>query len=1833
MRLITHTTHAILQAHRILVRPINSTKSVVLAALLITLIAAHALAQMPGDGTTSKGNKPGAPAGSYTLTDFEHLNLFNGNLNFSLPLLQIGGRGGAKSSVNLTIDGMQWHMDVDTPTRTGANITWGAQYQNYLLSPATTAMVNCRWETSESAPGQCPIHTFVCDEIPMSEPSVINLSIVSEYVGPTGTGDTTFNIYPVACGRKPGYGPGVLQGQGARLGRHPLMSLTRLIFIASDGTEYELRDTLTGGKPAVHSSQVQFERGQVFVSAGGEGIIFVADSPIFDVIASEDANCPALFYPAGYLYFSDGTQYRINNNGDIEYIRDANGNKISYLYDSSHRVTQITDSLNRVVIITYSNPTASAYETYDDIKYQSNESTWRHVKVYRASLSHALRSGFSISALADLFEALPGLPSDPYNAEGMATRVELPDASNRSYRLFYNSYGALARVEVPTGGAVEYDRTQPTPWAFTANEPLTQRRVYAEGGSSALNTPPDQKQVYTWEKSSVSSQTRTVNVAVETYARTLSANGQMAEQLQSKEVHSYYGWPDVQRMSFYGPWREGLEFKSEEFEPDGTTPLRRTEIEWEQPFPVSWVTPTQQGQSPETSPANNVRTKSVTTWLLDVSPALVSKQVFGYDNTPAFRNLNNRTDVWEYAYGQDAASEQLLRHTQTKFVVTDASPTPTPSPSPNPSPSPGECIHCGCRDNCQRNGDSAPDAEEYVRQNLVRLPAEVRIFQAMTNNQEQLQSRTEFVYDEAPLLARDGITGWINPNSTARGNVTTTKHWITPTVDTAYIKALTKYDKAGNVIEMIDANHAGDASPQVTTMSYADCFGAADGNARNGSPVGTLTGSTYAFVTSATNALGQTAYTKFDYYSGSPTATEDVRGTTSNLFYNDLLGRLTQVVDAAGTLLQRQTTYTYNDSAHTIVTKSDLSEFGDNKLRSESIYNGLGRTIETRTYESSSSYIITKQVYDGLGRVIESTNPYRTLTDATYGETETTYDALGRTTSIRTKPDNTEFRTAYAGNAVTTTDQAGKQRKSLTDALGRLITVYEAPDDIATYNYQTSYTYDASDNLLTVTQDGQTRTFVYDGLSRLTSATNPESGTTSYSYDANGNMLEKIDPRLLPGSTTHVRVSYTYDALNRQTKRSYNDGTPEINYYYDEQSLPQGAPQLARGASTGQLLAVTYGGSTSINGTYYGYDAIGRTIKSAQVTNGQAFPTMEYGYSLSGSMTWQRYPSGREVTTSHNDAGRTLSVSATRPGETAKTYASLPEYSAHGALTALKLGNGLWEHTTFNPRLQATEIKLGTESNPESMLKLSYNYGTTDNNGNVKSQTITVPVAGTAGFTATQTYQYDPLNRLMTATEMNGSSLSWKQTYSYDRFGNRRLSYNNNGTTLPDVSLAYSQEAIYNPQVSGASNRLVGYTYDEAGNLTTDAQGRTFAYDAENRQIRYNGGASINSGDSASYSYDADGKRVKNQVGGSMSSTVFVYNVLGQLVAEYTDSQQQRPAQTNYLTTDSLGSTRVVTGQDQTTSERHDYLPFGEEVASSLGGRNALAEYAGLDAFRQKFTSKERDKETKLDYFGARYYASRQGRFTSPDNFINDTHPVNPASWNLYTYARNNPLRYIDPLGEEVVNTNLTPGQQQQLIDDWKKKTGYKDIQFKDGKLVVNVEAGREGGSDKAAKQLIDAINSGDTFKLTAVDGTDVTKEVRFSDNQLTGARGDGTNIYTTRIDFGDFKALEGDSDVLESFSVGLIALHEFSHPALDPSGNKEKSSVDNPGPIESTRINPIREELGLPQRQNYNPEPIMRGKFGGKTSAYDSLTFKAKDGTEKILKWQRAATDSVRKP
>ena len=323
--------------------------------------------------------------------------------------------------------------------------------------------------------------------------------------------------------------------------------------------------------------------------------------------------------------------------------------------------------------------------------------------------------------------------------------------------------------------------------------------------------------------------------------------------------------------------------------------------------------------------------------------------------------------------------------------------------------------------------------------------------------------------------------------------------------------------------------------------------------------------------------------------------------------------------------------------------------------------------------------------------------------------------------------------------------------------------------------------------------------------------------------------------------------------------------------------------------------------------------------------------------------------------------------------------------------------SNMWEHTLFNARLQPTEIGLGTTAADSSKLKLEYSYGTTNNNGNVLTQKITI-----GANVINQSYTYDGVNRLGTAAETG----AWSQSYGYDQYGNRAVS-----GYVPNPTLTPQSLSAFNATTNQIT--MAGTIYDNAGNQTRDSAGSSFGYDAENRQV-----SCTVSGVTSAYAYNGEGHRITKTTGGA--TTLFVYNIGGQLVAEYTTGAPQGSG-TSYLTTDHLGSTRVVSDASGNVKARHDYLPYGEEVATTWSGRSGISGYAATDSTRQRFTQKERDSESGLDYFGARYYSSAQARFTGVDPItIKRERLRDPQRLNLYAYVRNNPLVFYDPDGQDL---------------------------------------------------------------------------------------------------------------------------------------------------------------------------------------------------------------------
>jgi RHS repeat-associated protein len=232
-----------------------------------------------------------------------------------------------------------------------------------------------------------------------------------------------------------------------------------------------------------------------------------------------------------------------------------------------------------------------------------------------------------------------------------------------------------------------------------------------------------------------------------------------------------------------------------------------------------------------------------------------------------------------------------------------------------------------------------------------------------------------------------------------------------------------------------------------------------------------------------------------------------------------------------------------------------------------------------------------------------------------------------------------------------------------------------------------------------------------------------------------------------------------------------------------------------------------------------------------------------------------------------------------------------------------------------------------------------------------------------------------------------------------------------------------------------------GYTYDAAGNLIADGT-HTYTYDAENRLIKVDGG------NTSTYVYDGEGHRFSKTNSSSINSggdvpdpagtTEFVYDPQGHLVhtespnggtqwrGEVFAGNRHLASYANgnliFAHSDWLGTERNRDLPDPNnpqypSNQNITSLPFGDWLDNTQA--IPVNDWTPLN-----FTGQYHDFETDLDYFGARYYASTTGRFTSADPDNAGASIDNPQSWNAYSYVLNNPLNAIDPDGLDCVYLN-----------------------------------------------------------------------------------------------------------------------------------------------------------------------------------------------------------------
>ena len=288
--------------------------------------------------------------------------------------------------------------------------------------------------------------------------------------------------------------------------------------------------------------------------------------------------------------------------------------------------------------------------------------------------------------------------------------------------------------------------------------------------------------------------------------------------------------------------------------------------------------------------------------------------------------------------------------------------------------------------------------------------------------------------------------------------------------------------------------------------------------------------------------------------------------------------------------------------------------------------------------------------------------------------------------------------------------------------------------------------------------------------------------------------------------------------------------------------------------------------------------------------------------------------------------------------------------------------------------------------------------------------------------TRSQSFTYDHLNRIITAetasTHATSPANCWGESYTYDQWANL--------TTIGVASSSYNgctQESLSVTALSNNQLSATGFSYDASGNILTDGH-NTYGWNAES-EIKSAGGVN--------YTYDGDGDRIEKSNGkiywyGAGTEILDESDLSGNITDEYIFFGGKRIGRRDssgnvvYYAADHLGTSRVVASSTGSILDQSDFYPYGgERVLTSSSGNT------------YKFEGKERDTETNNDDFGARYYASQFGRWTSPD-WSAAVAPVpyanltNPQTLNLYAMVSDNPETFADLDGHEYASVPQADG-------------------------------------------------------------------------------------------------------------------------------------------------------------------------------------------------------------
>lgn len=521
----------------------------------------------------------------------------------------------------------------------------------------------------------------------------------------------------------------------------------------------------------------------------------------------------------------------------------------------------------------------------------------------------------------------------------------------------------------------------------------------------------------------------------------------------------------------------------------------------------------------------------------------------------------------------------------------------------------------------------------------------------------------------------------------------------------------------------------------------------------------------------------------------------------------------------------------------------------------------------------------------------------------------------------------------------------------------------------------------------------QSRQYVYDTYGQLCKTIEPETGATVMDYDAAGNLswsaagltgvtyagLNDCSQAAAGGSG---RVTHrAYDARNRLTNLAFPNGRGNQVWSYTPDGLPASI--------------TTYNESGTATPVVNGYSYNRRRLMTGESIYQAGWYNWAtgYGYDAYGHLSLQTYHTGLNVDYAPNVYGQ-----PTKAG----TFASGVQYYPNGALKQFTYGNGIVHTMTQNAR--QLPVRVTATGNA-----MDYDYAY-DPNGNVER--IYDYVTGTP--TPRHRWMgYDGLDRLTSTASAVFGGTDNTHRFTYDALDNMTSWKLAGVKDYADYVYDASTHRLTNIR-NTAGATVVGMDYDEQGNLR-NKNGQAYEFDYGNRLRNVPG--------KESYRYDGHGRRVLS-LRPDGSNILSMYGFNGQVVLQDHGTKVEEHIylagsivatrvktwatggtySTRYQHTDALGSPVAVSNEAGQVIERNDYEPYGAIIGKPT--------FSGIG-----YTGHVMDGATGLTYMQQRYYDQSVGRFLSVDPVTADS--ATGANFNRYSYAFNNPYKFVDPDGRQ----------------------------------------------------------------------------------------------------------------------------------------------------------------------------------------------------------------------